>query len=117
VSDLLDVSRLPSGQLGPHPAPSDLGAIVRSAVDELRRLAPIWSIQPRLPARRAIMVRADVDRIHQVVANYLTNALKYGPADRPADVREQIHAGWARVCVGDQGRACRPRHRTAPPRA
>jgi signal transduction histidine kinase len=103
MSDLLDVSRLQAGQLAPHPAPTDLRAIVQAAVDEQRQLTPTRRIRLHLPARQAVQVWADGDRIHQVVTNYLTNAQKYSPADRPVDVRVQQHAGWARVSVRDQG--------------
>jgi signal transduction histidine kinase len=106
VCDLLDVSRLQSGQLAVQPAPADLRAVVRAAVDEQRQLAPTRRIRLHLPARQAgqaILVWADADRIHQVVTNLITNALKYAPADRPVDVRVQVRAGWARVGVRDQG--------------
>jgi signal transduction histidine kinase len=49
------------------------------------------------------VVEADADRIGQVVANYLTNALKYSPPDRPVEVRVAAHGGRARVIVCDQG--------------
>ena len=58
-------------------------------------------------------MEADADRIGQVVANYLTNALKYAPADRPIEVSVDVDAttdrpteiggGWVRVAVHDQG--------------
>lgn len=60
-----------------------------------------------------VPVEADADRIGQVVANYLTNALKYSPADRSVEVSVAVDAsaegptamggGWVRVAVRDQG--------------
>jgi signal transduction histidine kinase len=46
---------------------------------------------------------ADADRIGQVVTNYLTNAIKYSPADRPIEVFLAIEGHMARVAVQDQG--------------
>jgi signal transduction histidine kinase len=46
---------------------------------------------------------ADADRIAQVVTNFLTNALKYSPADRPVAVGLCVEDGAARVWVRDQG--------------
>jgi signal transduction histidine kinase len=103
VSDLFDVSRLQSGQLGLHAARTELRAIVRAAVDQVRQLAPTRCIRLHLPARREAPVWADADRLYQVVINYLTNALKYSAADRPVDVRVQVRAGWVRISVRDQG--------------
>lgn len=114
VSDLLDLSRIKVGHLGQltgQLAPADLLAIVRSAVDEQRQLAPTRCIRLHLPTSRqgiqAVPVWADADRIHQVVTNLLTNALKYAPADRPMEVRVRVwvrqQQGWAHVSVRDQG--------------
>lgn len=110
VSDLLDLSRIKAGQLGQlrgQPAPADLLAIVRAAVDEQRELAPTRCVRLQLPTARqsvqAVPVWADADRIHQVLTNLLTNALKYAPADRPVDVRLRVREGWVRVSVRDQG--------------
>ncbi len=55
------------------------------------------------PARREILVWADADRIHQVVTNFLTNALKYAPADRPVEVRVKVRQWRARVSVRGRG--------------
>ena len=48
-------------------------------------------------------VEADADRLGQVVANYLTNALKYAPPERPIDVSVGVRRGVARVAVRDRG--------------
>lgn len=104
VSDLLDLSRLQAGQLRGQPAPADLLTLVRTAVDEQRQLAPTRHIrlhQP--PSRGEIRVWADADRLHQVLANLLANALKYAPADRPVQVSVRVLKGWARVGVRDHG--------------
>jgi signal transduction histidine kinase len=45
-------------------------------------------------------VRADAERVGQVVTNYLTNALKYAPPESPI---LGVEAGQARVEVYDQG--------------
>ncbi len=38
-----------------------------------------------------------------MLANYLTNALKYAPPERPIDVSVGVRRGLARVAVRDQG--------------
>ncbi len=101
VVDLLDVSRIRAGQLELRPEPSDLAAIVRDAVAEQRQLAPTRVIQLRLPATVPVVV--DAVRIGQVVTNYLSNALKYAPEDRPVAARVAARGGRARVSVRDEG--------------
>jgi hypothetical protein len=50
-----------------------------------------------------VPVIADADRIRQVVANYLSNALKYSPEDRPVVVGIEVDDREARVWVRDEG--------------
>jgi signal transduction histidine kinase len=38
-----------------------------------------------------------------VATNYLTNALKYAPVDRPIEVWLEVVGNTVRVCVRDQG--------------
>ncbi len=103
VVDLLDVSRIRAGQLEFRLEPCDLAAVVRDAVEEQRQIAPDRVLRLRLPATLPAPVVADADRIRQVVTNYLTNALKYAPEDRPVEARLRVQRGWARVSVHDEG--------------
>jgi signal transduction histidine kinase len=52
-----------------------------------------------------VPVLADEDRLCQVLANYLTNALKYSPDDAPVTVRLDVKRTkrTARVAVRDHG--------------
>jgi signal transduction histidine kinase len=49
-------------------------------------------------------VYADAGRIEQAITNYLINALKYSPADRPVEVGVTVESNQqARVWVRDHG--------------
>jgi signal transduction histidine kinase len=102
VGDLLDVSRIRANKLEYRLAPSDLAAIVRDAVDEQRLSWPGREMTLEAPSE-AVPVRADAQRIGQVVTNYLTNALKYSPPDASVHVSLRVDGGEARVAVRDQG--------------
>ncbi|HEY7347001.1 MAG TPA: PAS domain S-box protein [Ktedonobacterales bacterium] len=103
VNDLLDVSRVRAGKLELHPEPADLAAIIREAVEEQRQAASDRRLSLQLSADQHILVTADTDRIGQVVTNYLTNALKYSPVDRPIHVGLAMDGQHARVWVRDEG--------------
>lgn len=105
VMDLLDVSRIRGGRLELRVAPCNLAEVVGEVVEEQRLLASGRVIRLHLPAasRRAPVVLADADRIRQVVANYLSNALKYSREDQPVVVRLRTEDEWARVSVRDEG--------------
>src|SRR5256714_1217862 len=102
VGDLLDVSRVGANRLELRPAPCDLAAIVREVVEEQRQAAPGRTIDLDVTAE-SIPVVADADRIAQVVTNFLTNALKYSPADGPVAVGLRVEDGAARGWVRGPG--------------
>ena len=98
VNDLLDVSRVQAGKLEVHLAPTELAAIVREVVDELRQVYPEHQVLLVFPEDLRVPVLADALRLGQVVTNYLTNALKYSAADRAVavDLAADDHAGAGR---------------------
>jgi signal transduction histidine kinase len=55
------------------------------------------------PADGPLELSADRERIGQIIANYLSNALKYAPASEPIEVSEVSAQGHARVAVRDRG--------------
>jgi signal transduction histidine kinase len=105
VNDLIDISRIQAGKLDLQIQlrPSDLASIVKEVVQEQRKLHPERTIRLEISAQEPVPVAADVDRIGQVVTNYLTNALKYSTIERPVDVSLQLGSGMARVSVRDEG--------------
>jgi signal transduction histidine kinase len=103
VDDLLDVSRVQKGKLDLHLAPTDLAAIVREVVEELRQVYPERTLLLVFREDLRVPVLADAYRLGQVVTNYLTNALKYSAADRSVAVDLAAEAQEARVEVRDEG--------------
>jgi PAS domain S-box-containing protein len=102
VRDLLDVSRIQAGRLTLHPTPTDLAALLRDAVNELRLSAPDRVITLTLPPG-PVLVTADAERIGQVIANYLSNAIKYSRREQPVAVSLTREAATARLAVRDHG--------------
>lgn len=102
VDDLLDVTRIDAGELKVEPTEGDLVDVVKGAIERIIPSLSKHSIDlaapPRLPAR------LDIDRIEQVIANFLTNAVKYSPNGGPIEVKvEDLPGGMARVAVTDHG--------------
>ena len=108
--DLAEVAHIQSGRLSLQRMPTDLVAIVREVVKQQQLASPDRRIHLILP-KRPVRVEVDQDRIEQVLTNYLTNALKYAPADRPIEVRLHGEAEQVRVEVSDQGPGLSPPER------
>jgi signal transduction histidine kinase len=102
VADLDEVAQLQSNRLRLQRTPCDLGELVREVVQEQQLAWPNRQIDSSLPAQ-AVVVQADRERVGQVVTNYLTNALKYAPAERPIEISLRREAAQVRMHVRDEG--------------
>lgn len=108
IGDLLDVSRIQANKFELLMRACNLAKVVHEAVEDQRYMAPERTIELDMPSDENIMVMADADRISQVVHNYLGNALKYAPVDRPIRVRLEKENELVRVSVTDEGPGLSP---------
>lgn len=100
VEDLLLASQIEAQRLELRIGSIDLIAEVHAAVDLMR--SEERSITLAAPAA-AIPVQADRQRLGQVFANLLTNAVKYSAAGTPIEVRVTDDGATARVAITDHG--------------
>jgi hypothetical protein len=121
VNDIVDASRVQAGKLELHMRPRlcDLATITQEVIRSQRYVAPDREVRlsirythtqnkTSLPApigevETLIPIRADSDRISQVITNYLTNALKYSKSHQPVDVRIQVDTEQVTLMVQDHG--------------
>ncbi len=101
VGELLDVSRLVSGQLDLVCEPLDLTEVAREVVAKLQGFGEATSTVGFV-GEEPVTVVGDRSRLEQVITNLLSNAMKFG-ASRPIEVRVEASANVARLVVRDQG--------------
>ena len=102
VEDLLDVSRIDRrGGVSIEPQAIDLAEEIREAVARTGREHPERTITATVPEE--LPIRADRDRIGQVLTNLLDNAVKYSPDGGPVAVRGQATGDRVEVSVLDTG--------------
>ncbi len=107
TNDLLDVERLDSGTAPMNPVVVSSEALIQSALETMRHVADEAGVRLEQPPRGdapASHVRADVDRVMQVLLNLIGNAIKFSP--RGSAVAVDATPGRGEVCfrVRDQGR-------------
>jgi signal transduction histidine kinase len=104
AQNLLELSKLESGLLRLDLRPEDLRATVESAIEQAEPGAQRRGIalEPRLPAS-PVRVRHDPQRIGQVVANLVGNAVKFSPPGSRVVVELAAHRDGARLLVRDWG--------------
>jgi signal transduction histidine kinase len=89
INDLLDLARARlAGGIPVDPRPTDVAAVVRRVVDELRLVHQGREVTLALPGGKegAIVGQWDADRLAQLVGNLVVNALEHGPRDRPVSI-------------------------------
>ncbi|MCP3750649.1 hybrid sensor histidine kinase/response regulator [Pseudomonas sp. SBB6] len=102
IEDMLDVSRIRTGKLSIRPGQFDLGQLVGGLIENFQAQAAAAESQIEFNAGVTLAGMWDEFRIEQVVANLLTNALRYG-AKSPVQVRTFEQGGMACVEVRDHG--------------
>ncbi len=104
VSELLELSRIESGQVPLRLKPASPYEILHKAVDRLgiqaerAGLKVIIDCDPNIP-----QVFADPSRLEQVVGNLLHNAIKFTPAGGQITLSAKPQDGKVLFCVSDSG--------------
>ncbi len=81
VDDLLDASRIIQGKLSIEKSPTNIALVVEQALDSIQDMARKAGTAIHLTqAEKEIWVMGDSARLVQVVANLLTNSVKFTPA-------------------------------------
>ena len=104
LDDLLDLSRIESGELKLDPKPADLTRLVREHVELMRVIAERKGIRLVIePAEEIPDLLIDKRKIEQVLDNMLTNAIKYSHPGTAITVSVMRSGDGVRVAVADQG--------------
>ncbi len=101
--ELLDLARVESGQMSLHPISVDLRALVEQEVEIVRPRATARNLEIALSAPGDLRpVHADVERLHQIVANLLDNAVKYAAPGAPVEVAVEGGVQNVEISVSNQ---------------
>src|SRR6185369_2482288 len=105
INQILDVSKLESGNVEWHPGPVDMKEIVEDTVAAMSELFKEKHIELRTDVpERVPAVTADLDRIVQVMLNLLSNAVKFCDAGQGrVEIALSQSGRFLRVDVRDNG--------------
>lgn len=111
VDDLLDVARITEGKIDLRKRPVEVNEIIhraaeaaRPAIDQQRH-----ELQLFLQDDAKIYIDADPTRIEQVIANLLTNAIKYTRKGGEIKIASRLENGEAVISISDTGIGIAPR--------
>lgn len=109
LDDLLDVSRISHGVMQLQLDKVELADVVRSAAEMVRpqleaKQQSLDTVLPEVPAP----VMADAVRLIQVLANLLSNSVKYSPDGSRIEMRLEVQEREVSVAVRDNGAGIEP---------
>ncbi len=96
VQDLLDLGRLEAGEFSISEREVDLSEIGVNVVDALQPAAVQAGVTIELSTDGPSVVSTDPDRVHQLIANLVENAIRVTPEGK--SVLVDVHDGWMAVC-------------------
>jgi PAS domain S-box-containing protein len=110
INEILDLTKIESGQIPLSNEPVSLGEIMfecQSMFDNLAQQRGVHLIFPSTVV--PFFVMADQTRLKQVMINLLTNAIKYNQLQGDVEVScATVAQGWVRVSVRDTGMGLSP---------
>jgi signal transduction histidine kinase len=104
INDILDIEKMQSGRAVFNFGRVDVRSLVEQAIEGNRALAEGYGVRIRLEGAQAVSdVRADPDRLTQVVTNLLSNALKFSSVQDEVVVSIEQAVNAVRISVRDHG--------------
>ena len=104
IGDLLDVSRIISGQLRLNVRTLEPSRVVEAAVEAVRPAADAKSVQLQVVLDPAAgPISGDSDRLQQIVWNLVSNAIKFTPKGGSATVKLERVGSHVEIIVSDTG--------------
>jgi PAS domain S-box-containing protein len=111
LNDVLDISRIETGTFSLSLEPVSVAGVCADVVDLVAPIAESRGVRldADLAGAAACYVRADHQRLRQVILNLLSNAIKYNHPGRLARLHSERGAdGQVRIVVTDQGEGLTP---------
>ncbi len=98
------MDKLAAGKLSFEFTNLELGQQLNEALLSNASYAEQHRVQLALDPMLPVKVRADALRLQQVLANYLSNAIKFSPSGASVRLHSTLRDGRVRVSVTDRGR-------------
>ena len=102
INDMLDLDRIEAGRLTLRMEAVDINVVLQDAVERARASSARHVIDIKLDPTHPV-TQCDADRVAQIVANLLTNAVKYSPEGGEILVSSLASEGFVEVSVRDHG--------------
>lgn len=113
VLDFLDYSKIESGQIDLNFREGSLSSVARDAILSQKLEAQAKSLNVLMDAPYDLVLKFDQHRLYQVMANLLSNAVRFSPDEGTVRLQISQDDGFAQVSVSDEGPGIDPKYHTA----
>src|SRR3954470_24467409 len=103
VGELLDTSRMVTGKVRLEVHETDLALLASEAIDNIRPSIAAKGLHLDAKIQPGVWILGDRDRLHQVMWNLLTNAIKFTPVGGRIDIQVYAEPPSAHIVVRDTG--------------
>ncbi|RYZ68293.1 MAG: HAMP domain-containing histidine kinase [Proteobacteria bacterium] len=104
IDDMLDISRIEAGKLHYAPTVFDFHSLVRELAVRFESQGDGTCVDVDLDqGNEVVSIKADYDRIDQVLTNLVTNSIKYGDGQY-VRIKTRINDGSLQISVIDRGK-------------
>lgn len=109
IDDLLDTSRLITGNLRLNLSPTEIVPVIEAAIDVVRPGAEAKGITISTSYNSEVeTITCDPHRLQQIIWNLLTNAVKFTPQNGTVAVSLKQAKGSVQIIVSDSGQGISP---------
>ena len=112
VDNVLNFARIENDVRHPSAVPTDVGRVVDEAIEAFGPLAETRNARVQATVAPGLRVLADPRALHQIILNFLDNALKYGPVGQTVRVTATSVGDHVRLTVDDEGPGVPPAERS-----
>jgi two-component system phosphate regulon sensor histidine kinase PhoR len=110
IADLLDISRIDSGEYRLEPQDVSIEIVVRQSIDAIERMASEKKLALKSDVQPGLRAHADEKALEQVLTNLLDNAIKYTPEGGHISVNASGSNNTIRIEVSDDGPGIEKKH-------
>jgi signal transduction histidine kinase len=103
LTTLMDISEAETGVMRLDRRPVELSALVRETLELYQHVADERGVRLVTHLASAVSIDGDGNRLRQVIANLVDNAIKYSAAGGHVELTTARSDGWAAVTVADGG--------------
>ena len=103
VNALLNISRIESGRLSINPVPTELSQVIKTVIAEQTEALKLKNITLDFSPNLKPILNLDPSLVREVVANYLSNAIKYTGKNGKITITLEKNLKGIKFAISDNG--------------